>query len=100
MIPDSITISLDGAALLLLALALFALICAFGAAVHWRCRISSLEQWRRLTEDTLLAYERELREHHRRLGCCDRPPTGWMCPRERDHDGPCAAYPVYGEWFR
>lgn len=25
---------------------------------------------------------------------CDRPPTGWSCTRELDHDGPCAAWPV------
>lgn len=26
---------------------------------------------------------------------CDRPPLGWACTRRRDHDGPCAARPVW-----
>lgn len=25
---------------------------------------------------------------------CTRPPRGWFCTREKDHDGPCAAHPV------
>jgi len=25
---------------------------------------------------------------------CNRPPPGWWCSREPDHDGPCAARPV------
>lgn len=25
---------------------------------------------------------------------CDRPPPGWVCTRERGHDGPCAAVRV------
>lgn len=24
---------------------------------------------------------------------CDKPPQGWKCTREKDHDGPCAALP-------
>ena len=24
---------------------------------------------------------------------CGRPPTGWVCTREIDHEGPCAAWP-------
>lgn len=24
---------------------------------------------------------------------CTIPPAGWYCTRERDHEGPCAAYP-------
>ena len=26
---------------------------------------------------------------------CNRPPTGWNCTRDFDHEGPCAAYPEY-----
>lgn len=26
---------------------------------------------------------------------CTRPPLGWRCRRTRDHDGPCAAVPVF-----
>lgn len=29
---------------------------------------------------------------------CDRPPKGWYCTREADHDGPCAAYKKRGFW--
>jgi hypothetical protein len=25
---------------------------------------------------------------------CAKPPTGWVCTRERGHDGPCAAWPA------
>lgn len=25
---------------------------------------------------------------------CDRPPVGWSCSRESDHEGPCAARQV------
>ncbi len=25
---------------------------------------------------------------------CTRPPPGWQCSRERDHDGPCAAWAI------
>lgn len=25
---------------------------------------------------------------------CDAPPPGWVCSREKGHEGPCAAYPV------
>jgi hypothetical protein len=25
---------------------------------------------------------------------CKKPPEGWRCTREADHDGPCAAHPI------
>lgn len=28
--------------------------------------------------------------------CCDLPPLGWYCTREKGHDGPCAAH--IGTW--
>lgn len=27
------------------------------------------------------------------MSVCTIPPPGWVCTRERGHDGPCAAYP-------
>jgi hypothetical protein len=27
-------------------------------------------------------------------GSCDRAPQGWVCSREPDHDGPCAAHEI------
>jgi hypothetical protein len=26
-------------------------------------------------------------------GACDRPPSGWLCSRQKSHEGPCAARP-------
>lgn len=31
---------------------------------------------------------------------CNRPPKGWYCGLERDHDGPCPAWPVSHETAR
>lgn len=25
---------------------------------------------------------------------CEQPPAGWLCSRQKDHDGPCAAWPL------
>lgn len=25
---------------------------------------------------------------------CRRPPKGWICTRDKDHDGACAAHPI------
>lgn len=31
---------------------------------------------------------------------CTRPPKGWECTREPDHDGPCAAVPRFNRFYR
>lgn len=45
---------------------------------------------------TLLRLEEILPKMKQLAQECEMPPKGWLCTREKGHDGPCAAYPVGG----
>lgn len=63
------------------------------AVLAWRRK-----RLQRGPKTTIIAGPTDLWVAPPQAGTCDRPPEGWYCSREKDHEGPCPTWPSDGTW--